>query len=395
MTDHGSQAFAQSAAQRHAALADALVRSGELADDRLAAAFRVTPRHLFIPATGAHSLDGAALDAGADAEGWLSAVYSDEVVITRLGAGGTPAHPGLAATSSSSAPTIVARMLSTADLREGHRVLEIGAGTGWNAALLAVLLGDDAVTSVDIDPDAVAAARAALARLGRSPTVLHRDGEAGYPPNAPYDRVIATCNAARVPLPWIEQTATGGLVVTPWSTVDGFGGALARLTKAADGSAAGPLLGRLGFIWLRGQRPPPVDPGGLMGPPEHRSRTTVDPIPWLSDWDATFPLSFMVRSWRGGLRRTEHGPAAWLTATGGDGSWARIIPEETGWTIEQAGPRRLWDELRAALEQWRDQGRPGADRYGLTVAPDGVHRAWLDSPDGPGWTLPAWSGAKG
>lgn len=394
MTDTASHAFAESAARRHAALADALVRDGELADDRIAVAFRATPRHLFIPAVGVHSLDGAALDATADPEGWLSAVYSDEVVITRLDTAATT-HSGIAATSSSSAPTIVARMLSTADLREGHRVLEIGAGTGWNAALLAVLLGDDAVTSVDIDAEVAAAARAALARAGRAPTVLHRDGESGYPPHAPYDRVIATCNAARVPRPWIAQTVTGGLIVTPWSTVDGFGGALARLTKAADGSAAGPLLGRLGFIWLRGQRPSPVDPGELKADPEHRERTEVDPMPWLSDWDATFPLSFMVRSWRGGLRRTEHGPAAWVRATGSDGSWARIIPGPTGWTIEQAGPRRLWDELRAALDQWRGHGCPGVDRYGLTVAPDGVHRAWLGDPDGPGWTLPAWTGARG
>ena len=65
-----------------------------------------------------------------------------------------------------------------------------------------------------------------------------------------------------------------------------------------------------------------------------------------------------------------------------DGSWARVTPdEEGGHVVVQAGPRRLWDQWEAALDQWAALGRSGWDRFGLTVRPDGSQFLWLDSPE--------------
>lgn len=62
----------------------------------------------------------------------------------------------------------------------------------------------------------------------------------------------------------------------------------------------------------------------------------------------------------------------------------------TAW-LDHGGPRDLWAEREPLLTQWRDAGRPGHERYGLTVDPEGVHTLWLDEPDGVAWRLPGQS----
>src|SRR5215472_4204896 len=97
---------------------------------RVLAAIRAVPRHAFVP--------GASL---------ADAYNPDLAVITERGAGGTPL-------SCASVPCLVAAMLEQLDVRDGHRVFEAGAGTGWNAALLATLAGPGGqVSTIDIDPD--------------------------------------------------------------------------------------------------------------------------------------------------------------------------------------------------------------------------------------------------
>ena len=101
-------------------------------------------------------------------------------------------------------------MLEALDLRDGHRVLEIGTGTGYNAALLSHRLGGEHVVSIDIDPDLVRTAEQRLKELGHFPTLVTGDGQAGVPDHGPYDRIIATCAVPEIPLAWIEQLAPGG-----------------------------------------------------------------------------------------------------------------------------------------------------------------------------------------
>ncbi|MGH4022328.1 MAG: lanthionine synthetase LanC family protein, partial [Pseudonocardiaceae bacterium] len=127
------------------------------------------------------------------------------------------ADAGGAALSCASVPTIVAMMLDELDIRPDHRILEIGAGTGYNAALLAHLTGPSGqVTTVDIDPEVTARARQALDETGYGHVkVITRDGALGDPENAPYDRIIVTVGAWDLPASWRDQLAPGGRLVVP------------------------------------------------------------------------------------------------------------------------------------------------------------------------------------
>lgn len=173
-----------------AAMVDLVVERGRPCSAPVERALRHIPRHHFVP--------GTPLEDAYDA---FSAV-----VIVRA-PDGTPR-------SSASAPSIVATMLDQLDVRPGHRVLEIGAGTGYNAALLAELVGPDgSVTTIDIDP--VVTARAAAALDGTGVRVVTGDGFSGVPEHAPYDRIIVTAGAWDLPTAWFDQLIPGGRLVVP------------------------------------------------------------------------------------------------------------------------------------------------------------------------------------
>ncbi|GAB2835531.1 methyltransferase, FxLD system [Streptomyces daliensis] len=173
-------------------LVDELTAEGTLRDPRVTQAMRDVPRHRFLPAAG------------------LEEAYADEAVITKRADDGT-------ALSCASMPSIVAMMLQQLDVRPGQRILEIGAGTGYNAALLAHLTGPTgAVTTVDIDPDVTAEATRALKATGNEHVhVATRDGALGDAAHAPYERIILTVGSWDLPTAWWDQLATGGRLVVP------------------------------------------------------------------------------------------------------------------------------------------------------------------------------------
>jgi protein-L-isoaspartate(D-aspartate) O-methyltransferase len=173
------------------ALVRAMLRDGSLHPGRVERAFRRVPRHVFLP----------------DVD--LEQAYRDASIPTKLHAGEI--------VSSSSQPAIMAIMLEQLSLRPGLHVLEVGAGTGYNAALLAEIVGQHGqVTAVDLDLDTVARARAALAATGYSNVRIEQaDGMAGFPACAPYDRVIATVGLGDIPVAFWAQLKTGGRLVLP------------------------------------------------------------------------------------------------------------------------------------------------------------------------------------
>ncbi|MGW2333691.1 methyltransferase, FxLD system [Streptomyces sp. NPDC001685] len=124
---------------------------------------------------------------------------------------------GPLALSCASVPSTVAMMLAQLAPQPGDRILEIGAGTGYNAALLAELVGPDGqITTVDIDPGVALHARQALNRTGYEHVrVMERDGLKGAPEHAPYTRVIATVGLWDIPASWWQQLADGGRLVLP------------------------------------------------------------------------------------------------------------------------------------------------------------------------------------
>lgn len=376
------------ARERNSALIEAIIADGTLRDAALVEAFRSVPRHLFIPESGAVTARGGRLSAEGNPDRWLAAVYADNAIVTRLEGPEVPRQRGSQqgpATSCSSAPTVLARMLELADLANGQRVLEVGTGTGWNTALLAHRLGDRAVTSLEIDDRLLAAARQALHDAGLSPATHLSDGHDGHSGDAPYDRIISVCGVRRVPRAWLEQVTEGGLVVCPWGLLESAG-VLMRLERRAGGTALGRFHGGVGFMALRtpGSSPSPVRDAGQQ-PDEYRL-TQEDPVSPLLTFAPAFALSVMVPDWRMRRRWIGTGSGLWLCDRRGE-SWVRIYPYGTSWMVEQGGPRSIWDEFEDALELWAGLGRPEPNRFGLAVDPDGGQRLWLDDPDGRSWPL--------
>ncbi|MCY9786703.1 methyltransferase domain-containing protein [Nocardiopsis sp. EMB25] len=384
------------ARERHAALIEAMIADGTLTDPALIDTFRAVPRHRYIPESGALTHHGTPLNAVNNPELWLAAVYTDDAIGTRVEGVGLPRQrgetaseprstPPRVATSSSSAPTVLARMLELAELANGQHVLEIGTGTGWNTALLAHRLGDSAVTSVEIDARVAATARGTLHAEGYSPSVEHADGYGGWPSGAPYDRITSTCGVRRVPPAWTRQTRAGGLIVCPWGLLEGAG-VIVRLERAEDGSVTGTFHGGVGFVSLRtpGPSAPPVRDSGQQ-PDEYRL-TQTDPLAPLTAFTSAFALSVLVPDWRVRRRWIGTGSGVWVCDHSGE-SWVRVYPYGTSWMIEQGGPRSIWDEFEDALAQWERLDRPEPERFGLSVDAEDGHRVWLDSPDGPGWTV--------
>jgi protein-L-isoaspartate(D-aspartate) O-methyltransferase len=247
-------------------MVDDLIASGELVP-AWREAFAAVPRHVFIPELVWREHDGlpgpadlVPLHRAEDPQAWLELAYGPDFVITQVD-DGQPVGPegrGHDATSSDSMPAVVADMLAHLEARPGMRVLEIGTGTGYNAALLACRLGARNITTIEIDPALTAHARHALTTAGYGEvSVVTGDGTHGHPAGAPFDRVISTANATQVPYAWVAQTRPGGQVLTPWGTPY-YNGGLLSLTVAADGTASGGLVSKTSFMALRDQRTPRV-----------------------------------------------------------------------------------------------------------------------------------------
>lgn len=196
--------------QRVAVLADGFSAAGKLTSPQWRVAFCAVPRHELVPEIYVQDEHRQWRLAEAGTEQWWDLVYSDTTVITSV----LPnSRGGLAPVSSSTKPGLMLRMLEALDIRDGHRVLEIGTGSGYNAALLSARLGAEHVFSVDLRPELVEQARDRLARLGYRPTVSARDGAAGMAEHAPYDRIIVICGMPVIPAAWISQLAPGGLLL--------------------------------------------------------------------------------------------------------------------------------------------------------------------------------------
>ncbi len=222
-----------------AQMVDRITAAGWARSRAVAEAMRAVPRHLFVP-------DAPLPDA-----------YADQAIITKRDATG-------AALSCASEPIIVAMMLDQLDVQPGDKILEVGAGTGYNAALLAYLTGQDGqVTSVDIDPDVIARARHALDTTGNTRVhVVTRDGTLGDAGHAPYDRIIVTVGAWDVPAAWWEQLVPGGRLVVPLRWRGQTRSIAFDRTGNVLRSNSVHLCGFVPMVGQEGERTGHIDPGG-------------------------------------------------------------------------------------------------------------------------------------
>lgn len=369
-----------------ATLAQRLSDQSALAPDWQTAFARVR-REDFIPnRLWVHADDGyRPLERATDPARWRGLVYADEALLTQVDApsGTTPAP---LPASSAGKPSVLARMLAALDVRDGHRVLEIGTGNGYNAALLCARLGESQVTTVEMDPALTDQARHALAAAGYSPTVVTGDGDGGWTAEAPYDRVIATRTTHRIPVTWLDQTSLDGVIVLPWGT-ELHDGVLLRLTVGIDPEgqivASGPVIGDAPFPWMPTQTPAERDVTTAV---QHRSdatisRTPLDPRHVIEVGDAAFAAGVLAPDCGSHIEYGADGAWTLWLASAFCGSRASVdyVPGADDFEVRQYGPRSLWDEVEAGYRWWRQAGCPERTRYGLTVTRTGQH-VWLDQP---------------
>lgn len=349
------------AAQLRAALAETLEVGGQLTDPTWRKVFETVPRHPFVPEFWTLAGGEQRHVTSADPQ-WLDLVYVDDALATQL--------TDNVATSSSTAPGLMLTMLQALDVADGHRVLEVATGTGYNAALLSERLGSHQVVTVEVDPVLARLAGSRLRHCGYTPLVVAGDGRDGCPARAPYDRLIATCGFSAIPAAWLEQVRPAGTIVCP------LGSGTVRLVVSDGGRAEGRFLPTGSYFMA-------VRETGTTGTPAHPGRpsptsgrlTGLDLATVAEDDAFRFLLSLSTPDTASASERGDDGRVTAVELWSADGSWARAEGE----TVRQAGPRMLWDAVEAAHALYIEYDRPARERFGATVTADGQH-VWLDSP---------------
>jgi protein-L-isoaspartate(D-aspartate) O-methyltransferase len=350
-------------------------RDGAPLSAELASAFATVPREAFL-ANGFQRRDGTWARPG-DRD-FLDLVYRDDVLVTKV--------EKRIPVSSSSQPSLMAIMLTALDVRAGAEVLEIGAGTGYNAALLSFL--GARVTSVDVQADVARRAQVALDLAGVTGVeVRHGDGYAGAPGSL-FDRVMVTVGVAGVSPRWLAQLDDGGLVVVP---VEHAG---THPVLAVRGAAEGPVTATVvcpsGFMSAAGPltashpyaHPAPAAAGSLVaftqvcGP---RWERALDSLTYRDLWYAAGV--WHRRATHAALPKRDQSSLALLDETGTGG--AAILPDGA---ILAGGPEaeRYATDAVTILDDWQAAGHPPMQAWRISLALTG-------DPDDPIWVPAKWT----
>jgi len=346
-------------------LVEQLQKKGAIRSTRLAQAFARIPREEFVSVfydrSSGQQIWERYTSENMEPEDWLAIVYQDKALVTQLTSN--------APTSSSSMPSIMAQMLEALDIQRGQQVLEIGTGTGYNAALMAELVQDPTlITTIDLNEDLVSQARQILQRVVGQVYVEARDGTQGEVSHAPYDRIIVTASAAFIPQAWYQQLAPGGRLVTALQGTLGASGFMI-VEKASDGRSA---LGRfletpLHFMPLRTPEVSPLasarelfqQPVGseVQLQPEHYFLTLLqnNAFRWFLQWwwPGTIKINQAVMTHTGRrepiiiLMDQDHQTILQLKQD--DDGW---------WRGKHHGSFPLWKTIEQALEQFATLGKP-------------------------------------
>lgn len=378
MKTAATQQRAPSPARLRAGLVKGLIGRGVLTSPHWREAFCAVPRHQFVRRCAVPTEEGLEWHDLGDPGQYstaLVAIHQNTPLITQVDDRGT-------VTSASSEPSLMAMMLEAGDFRPGMNVLEIGTGTGYNAALLSHAMGDCAVTSVELDPHLAEAAATALRQVGYEPTVVCGDGTQGHTQRAPYDRIIATCSVPRIPDAWREQLKPGGVVVV------NVGHGLARLALTPQGNLEGAFFGYASFMPMRASLGEvAVTTQEVLALAGHTIPRSGRPMLPLQNRMVTFLMSVIMPDVSHVIEVHQDGNDHILVHSE-SGSWARAF--DAGLTlasVSESGPRKLWTELEEIVGRWEEAGRPSVSNCGLTVTSQGVHILWSGSPTHYRWIL--------
>ncbi|MGW4699839.1 ATP-grasp peptide maturase system methyltransferase [Streptomyces sp. NPDC004285] len=365
-------------------LADRLEHAGILTSPKWRAAVESVPRELFLnpgvflPEAGGRWRPVTAT--GSDPAEWAEIAYRDQSLTTQLDGHLTADQVGEpvtgSPTSSSTTPVTVVGMIEHLDVEDGHQVLEIGTGTGYSAALMCHRLGEDNVTTVEVDPQVATRADSALETAGYSTWTVTGDGLLGHPRRAPYDRVIATCTVRRIPYTWIRQTKPGGIILATVGSW-GYGTGLAKVTVHDDGTAEGRIIGRSSFMQARSQAAPPLsgDLSARTAYADTERQAKVTPTV-LEEWMPAFLAQLTAPGAQLTRAATSDGtPLLYLFDTDRE-SFAQFIQDGDSWTVRQGGPVALWDNIEQTFAAWQDAGSPDITAVRLHVT-DRAHTYWI------------------
>jgi protein-L-isoaspartate O-methyltransferase len=354
-------------------------------------ALATTPRHLFVPRwwTSTTSSGGEQVwelrDGADDTDAWLRDVYADTTLVTRIG----PHHADhaqvgqtltrgrdLRSTSSSTLPALVLLMYRAAFISDTSRLL-VTTGSGYGTALACARLGEEQVTSVDVDPYLVKAARERLAAAGHQPRVEVCD-LTGDLPEGTYDRIISTVSVSAVPVSWLKALAPGGRLVTTLAQT----GLIIVADKAPDGGAVGYVAPEAaGFMSTRhGEDYDDTFPENpqVWQTAQHAEGETITtsryPLMYVPDtWDVRSTLELLVPGIDHRQHTSDDGTRT-VYMLHADGSWARATAAErrVSPTVHQGGPRRLWDELERIRTWLVIDGDLPVRGAKVTITPDGA-----------------------
>lgn len=342
-----------------------LISSGAIRSAAVETAFRRVPRHRLIEGfyPGKYGDDDlVVVDPDDPAPEHISAIYGEGALVTRV-------KDGLPA-SSSSAAGLVASMLDLLEIKPGMRVLEIGAGTGYNAALLSEMVGDQRrVVSVEYQEDVVAQTRRLLARAGYGEiAVIQGDGFFGYQQAAPFDRVVVTVGCPDISPHWLAQLSPQGFALVPLRQLPM--NPLVRVWNEAD-EVQGRVVGLSGFMMMQGELYDSAYwPKG--GAPMDTEAAREDPV-WADfNWRPQAGEAWEASEWGGFwyfLATRER--RAWMPNWRAFGLWEEgrgtvLVTEGTIRTVGDVGLRAELDHL---YDDWQRLGRPRPSQYRLAFLP--------------------------